>query len=99
MLSIPLVNFAAEDPGGWQWVFDRAVAAERAGVDRLAVSDHVVFGENLEAYGRPELGGSRGGRQPTGPDGHWLDPLVLLAMVAARTTTIRLQTGILLAAL
>lgn len=99
MLSIPLVNFAAEDPGGWEWVFDRAVLAERAGIDRLVVSDHVVFGENLAAYARPELGGSIGGRQPTGPDGHWLEPLVLLAMVAARTTTVRLQTGILLAAL
>jgi probable F420-dependent oxidoreductase len=99
MLSIPLTNFSAEDPGGWEWVFDRAVAADRAGIDRVAVSDHVVFGENLEAYARPELGGSTGGRQPTGPDGHWLEPLVLLAMVAARTTNIRLQTGILLAAL
>ena len=98
-LSIPLVNFSAEDPGGWQWVVDRAIAADRAGIDRVAVSDHIVFGENLEAYGRPELGGSVNGRQPTGPDGHWLDPLVLLAMVAARTERIRLHTGILLAAL
>jgi len=98
-LSIPLFNFSADDPGGWQWLFDRAVAADRAGIDRLAVSDHVVFGEDLEAYGRPELGGSINGRQPTGPDGHWLDPLVLLAMVASRTERIRLHTGILLAAL
>lgn len=98
-LSIPLVNFSADDPGGWQWVFDRAIAADRAGIDRIAVSDHVVFGENLEAYGRPELGGSINGRQPTGPDGHWLDPLVLLSMVAARTERVRLHTGILLAAL
>lgn len=98
-MSIPLFNFSADDPGGWQWVFDRAVAADRAGIDRLAVSDHVVFGENLDAYGRPELGGALNSRQPTGPDGHWLDPLVLLAMVAARTERIRLHTGILLAAL
>jgi probable F420-dependent oxidoreductase len=98
-LSIPLPNWSAGDPGGWQSVFDRAAIAEAAGIDRLAVSDHVVFGEDLDAYGRPELGGSLGGRQPTGPDGHWLEPLTLLAMVAARTSTIVLHTGILLAAL
>jgi probable F420-dependent oxidoreductase len=98
-LSIPLANWSADDPGGWQSVFEWAAVAEQAGIDRLAVSDHVVFGEDLGAYGRPELGGSLGGRQPTGPDGHWLEPLTLLAMIAARTTTIRLHTGILLAAL
>ena len=41
-------------------MFDRALAAERAGIDRVTVSDHVVFGENLEAYGNPETGGMRG---------------------------------------
>ena len=55
MLSTLLTNFSAEDPGGWDWVFQRAAAAERVGIDRLAVSDHLVFGEHLEAYARPEL--------------------------------------------
>jgi probable F420-dependent oxidoreductase len=63
------------------------------------VSDHVVFGENLEAYGRAELGGVDGGRQPTGPDGHWLEPLTFLTYVAAVTSELRLGTNILLAAL
>ena len=53
-----------------------------AGFDRLVVSDHVVFGENLEAYADPSIGGSRGGRQPTGPDGAWLEPLVTIARLA-----------------
>ena len=60
-LSTTLVNFAAEDPGGWQFLLDRAKAADRAGIDRLVVSDHVCYGENLEAYSKPELGGSKGG--------------------------------------
>lgn len=98
-LSTGLVNFAADDPGSWRFVLDRAVAADRAGIDRLVVSDHVVFGENLEAYARPEVGGSAGGRQPTGPDGHWLEPLTLLAAVAGLTTRVRLGTNILIAAL
>lgn len=98
-LSMMLRNFAAEDPGGWHHLLDLAAAADAAGVDRLVVSDHVVFGEHLEAYSRPELGGTEGGRQPTGPDGHWLEPLTLLAVVAGRTKRVRLGTNILIAAL
>ena len=97
--SIQLVTFAAEDPGGWQHVLDLARAADAAGVDRLVVSDHVVFGEDLEAYARPDLGGIEGGRQPTGPDGHWLEPLTFLSVLAGITSHCRLLTGILIAAL
>jgi probable F420-dependent oxidoreductase len=98
-LSIHLPNFTAADPGDWQHLFDRALAADAAGVDRLAVSDHVVFGEDLEAYGKAELGGNKGAKQPTGPDGHWLEPLTLLSVLAGKTERIRLGTSILLAAL
>ena len=72
---------------------------DAAGADRLVVSDHVVFGENFDAYGDPSVGGTRGGRQPTGPDGAWLEPLITLTAIAASTTRIRLGTSILLAAL
>ena len=98
-LTVFLPTFAAEDPGDWGHVFDAARAADAAGVDRLVVSDHVVFGEQLEAYARPETGGVEGGRQPTGPDGHWLEPLTVLTAVAAHTSRVRLGTYILLAAL
>jgi probable F420-dependent oxidoreductase len=80
-------------------MFDRARAADASGVDRVVVSDHVVLGENLEAYGRSELGGVEGGRQPTGPDGLWLEPMTVLSMVAALTNRVRLGTGVLQAAL
>ncbi len=99
MLSVSLLNFAATDPGAWEPLLQRAVAAEAAGIDRVVVSDHVVFGENLEAYGRPELGGTVGGKQPTGPDGHWLEPMTLLSVLCGRTSRLRLCTGILIAAL
>ncbi len=98
-LSIGVRTFAAEDPGGWEALFERARLLDRVGVDRLLVSDHVVFGEHLEAYGRPEVGGTSGGVQPTGPDGHWLEPLTTLSVLAGMTSRIRLATNILIAAL
>lgn len=98
-LSTGLRTFAADDPGGWDGLLEAARRCDAAGIDRVVVSDHVVFGEDLSAYGRPELGGQEGGRQPTGPDGHWLEPLTTLAVLAGITTRVRLATGILLAAL
>jgi probable F420-dependent oxidoreductase len=94
-----LRNFAAEDAGGWQPLLDQARAADAAGIDRVVLSDHVVFGEHLEAYGNPSTGGAEGGKQPTGPDGHWLEPLTTLSVIAGATSSVRLATGILLAAL
>ena len=98
-LSMHLVNFAAEPPGDWQRLFDLAVAADRAGVGRLVVSDHVAFGERLDLYADPARGGLAGGRQPTGPDGAWLEPLTVLAMVGALTERVRLCPMVMLAAL
>jgi probable F420-dependent oxidoreductase len=98
-LSIMLRTYSAEDPGTWQPVVDTARAADAAGVDRVLVSDHVVFGEHLDAYGRPETGGVEGGKQPTGPDGHWLEPLTTLSVLCGMTSRVRLGTNILIAAL
>src|SRR6516165_4825694 len=98
-LSIGVASFSAEDPGGWEHLAEQARMLDEAGFDRLVVSDHVVFGEALEEYGRPEIGGQAGGKQPTGPDGHWLEPLSTLAVMAGRTSRIRLGTNILIAAL
>jgi probable F420-dependent oxidoreductase len=94
-----LPSFSAEDPGGWGHLRARAIAADEAGIDRVVCSDHVAFGENLEAYADASIGGSAGGKQPTGPDGHWLDPLTTLTWVAGFTREVRLGTGILIAAL
>ena len=98
-LSMHLVNFAPEPPGDWQRLFDLAAAADRAGIGRLVVSDHVAYGERLDRYADPARGGLAGGRQPTGPDGAWLEPLTVLAMVGARTERVRLCPMVLLAAL
>jgi probable F420-dependent oxidoreductase len=98
-LSIALPTFAAADTGDWSSAIDLAIAADRAGVDRVIASEHVAFGERLEAYADPRVGGQRDGKQPTGPDGPWLDPLVTLSYVAALTERVRLGTAILIAAL
>lgn len=96
-MGIP--SFAAEAPANWEHLTDWAQLLERCGIDRLLVSEHIAFGMNMDAYADPEAGGTKGGRQPTGPDGHWLEPLTLLTYLAARTERIRLGTNILLAAL
>jgi probable F420-dependent oxidoreductase len=98
-LSIGIPSFAAEAPASWEHLSDLAQLLERCGIDRLLVSEHIAFGMNMDAYANPEAGGTKGGRQPTGPDGHWLEPLTLLTYLAARTERIRLGTNILLAAL
>src|SRR6478736_7649382 len=99
ILSTTLVTFAAQDPGGWRPTLERGRLFDEAGIDKLVVSDHVVFGERLEEYGRPEIGGQAGGQQPTGPDGLWLEPLTPLSVLAGMTSRIRLGTNILVAAL
>lgn len=98
-LSMNLYSFSAKPRADWSGLVDLAVAADEIGIDRLVLSDHVVFGENLDAYNEPALGGTAGGKQPTGPDGDWLEPLTTLSVIAGRTTRVRLMTGILLAAL
>lgn len=99
-LSLRLTTWATEAPAdGWASLRTIARAADAAGVDRLVMSDHVVMGEHLDAYADPKRGGQRGGRQPTGPDGHWLDPLAVIAHLTAVTERVRFGTNILLAAL
>jgi len=98
-LSLQLRSFAPTRPESWQPLLDHAVAADRAGIGKLVVSDHVVFGDSMDDYGDPARGGVAGGKQPTGPDGEWLEPLTLLSVIAGRTERVRLGTNILLAAL
>jgi len=98
-LSIGIPSFSAEAPANWDHLTDWAQLLESAGFDRVLVSEHIAFGMNMDAYADPKAGGTEGGRQPTGPDGHWLEPLTVLTYLAARTERIRLGTNILLAPL
>ena len=73
-----------------------AVEAERAGLDAVMVSEHIVLGPSADAAGLPA--NSRdyalpGNQDPATP---WPSPLVLLSAVAAATTRIRLVAGALI---
>ena len=43
-LSLQLRTFSPEAPDSWQSVVDQAIAADRAGVGKVVVSDHVEIG-------------------------------------------------------
>ncbi len=98
-LSLYVRNFSDHAGTDWNTTLETVRVMDAVGVDRVVVSDHVVFGENLSAYADPAVGGTIGGKQPTGPDGEWMEPLIFLTAVAATTSRIRLGTGVLLAAL
>ena len=78
-------------PGEWHRFVDLGRAAEDAGIDRIVVVDHVVMGPHTENY--------MWGKFPVPPDAPWLEPLTVLAAIAAVTTQVRLATGILIAPL
>jgi probable F420-dependent oxidoreductase len=91
-LSLGLRNFSPAPPAeGWSRLIDQARWADRAGIDRVIVVDHVVMGEAIDQYD--------GGRFPTGPDGQWIEPMTALSVIAGATTRVRLGTGVILAAL
>ena len=98
-ISLYLRVFSENPDFDWNSMLESAQAMDDAGIDRVVVSDHVVFGENFEAYADPASGGTAGGKQPTSPDGSWLEPIAVLSALAATTSRIRLGTAILLAAL
>ena len=98
-LSLQLPSFSQRGAHDWAHLLTLARAADVSGFDRVLVGDHVVFGNDLDAYGDPSSGGRAGGRQLTGPDGAWLEPLTLLAVIAGQISRVRLGTNVLLAAL
>jgi alkanesulfonate monooxygenase SsuD/methylene tetrahydromethanopterin reductase-like flavin-dependent oxidoreductase (luciferase family) len=90
-LALGLPTFGSLLGGDPRGVVDVAVACEGAGADEVVVSDHVVMGPDVSLY--------PWGRFPTGPDDPWLEPLTVLAAVAAATRRVGLHTSILVAPL
>jgi len=92
LLSVGLPNFGPWMPGGdWRRFLDFGPMVEDAGLDRVVVVDHVVMSNNTHEY--------RWGKFPTPPDAQWPEPLTLLSGIAARTSRIRLGTGVVLPSL
>jgi probable F420-dependent oxidoreductase len=69
---------------------DVARLAEDLGYHSVFVADHVVMPRSL----RSKYPYSRDGSFPYDPDRDWLDPMVALGFLAARTTRIRIGTSI-----
>jgi probable F420-dependent oxidoreductase len=65
--------------------------AENAGAAAVVMPDHVVIGPHTDRYAWGPFGFAN--------DAPWLEPLTVLAAIAATTRTVRLATGILIAPL
>src|SRR6516164_615990 len=76
-----------------------AVAAERAGIDGVMVSEHIVLGPSADAAGlpaNPRDYALPGNQDPATP---WPSSLVLLSAIAAVTTRVRLVASAVIAPL
>jgi probable F420-dependent oxidoreductase len=70
-----------------------AVEAERAGIDGVMVSEHIVLGPSADAAGRPANPRDYalpGNQDPATP---WPSPVVVLSAIAAATERLRLVAG------
>lgn len=92
-LSVTLTTYgpALAEAAAVASLLEQARRAEAAGVDRLLLTDHVLMGERTDRY-------------PWGPfpfpsDTPWLEPLSLIAALAAVTSRIRFSTKVLIAPL
>ncbi len=90
-LTVGLTTFRIPPDGPRPDLVAAAAAVERGGAHRIVLPDHVVNGPDVADY--------PWGRFPTAPDGEWLEPLTVLAAIAAVTSRIRLGTGVLIAPL
>jgi len=92
-LSVTLTTYGPSlgEPAAVAALLEQARMAEAAGVDRLLLTDHVLMGERTDRY--------PWGPFPFAPETPWLEPLSLIAALAAVTTRIRFSTKILIAPL
>jgi probable F420-dependent oxidoreductase len=90
-ISVTLSGFARLFPEGLGAVVEASRVADAAGIDQIAVPDHLAIGPRTDRYPY--------GRFPFPPDEPWPEPLTLLAAMAGATRRIRLTTGVLIAPL
>jgi len=77
--------------GDFSEVLELVKIAERMGVDQISLGDHVAIGEDRSNYPFGEFSAPL--------DFPWIEPVTMLAAVAAVTERIRLSTGVLVAPL
>ena len=92
-------NWTLTSPRDLPALVELAVAAERAGVDTVMLSEHVVLGPSAGAAGRmqnPRDYAAPGNQDPATP---WPDSLVLASAIAAATTRLRVALAAVIAPL
>src|SRR5438128_5936456 len=93
LLLILTENWTMRPPPDVGDLVDFAVEAERAGIDGVMVSEHIVLGPGANAAGlpaNPRDYALPGNQDPATP---WPSPVVLLSAVAAATEHLRLVAG------
>jgi probable F420-dependent oxidoreductase len=73
-----------------RFLTETAQLAEMLGFDSVFVADHVIVPRQLKS----KYPYSGDGSFPYDPDQNWLDPMVALGFLAARTSTIRIGTSV-----
>jgi probable F420-dependent oxidoreductase len=92
-------NWTLVSPSDLPALVELAVVAEKAGVDTVMLSEHVVLGPSAGAAGRmenPRDYAAPGNQDPGTP---WPDSVVLAAAIAARTRTLRVALAAVIAPL
>lgn len=92
-------NWTLTPPRDLRALVDMAVCAERAGVDTVMLSEHVVLGPSAGAAGRmqnPRDYAAPGNQDPATP---WPDSIVLAAAIAAATRELRVALAAVIAPL
>jgi probable F420-dependent oxidoreductase len=92
-------NWTLVSPRDLRGLVDMAVAAERAGVHTVMLSEHVVLGPSAGAAGRmqnPREYAAPGNQDPATP---WPDSVVLAAAIAAATSELRVALAAIIAPL
>ena len=92
-------NWTLVPPRDLRGLVELAVGAERAGVDTVMLSEHVVLGPSAGAAGRmenPRDYAAPGNQDPATP---WPDSVVLAAAIAAATSELRIALAAIIAPL
>ena len=92
-------NWTLTPPRDLRALVEMAVVAERAGVDTVMLSEHVILGPSAGAAGRmenPRDYAAPGNQDPATP---WPDSVVLAAAIAAATRELRIALAAIIAPL
>ncbi len=90
-LSLGLQSHAALHGTSGRGLVELSRVSEDAGLDGVVIGDHVVLGNRLDRYPYPPVHFAQ--------DASWMEPLTVLAAVAASTSQLRLTTGVLVSPL